>query len=90
MALLNVLALAMGKAPATLDVQPDYTRSVLAVMEDTTRKLIRHVRNLGIFHQVQDRSVVSYDWEKRAPATRGVPSCWYRPQPQDAVAVFTR
>jgi hypothetical protein len=50
--MLNMLALAMGKAPATLDVQPDYTCSMPAVMEDTTRMLIHHVGNLDIFHQV--------------------------------------
>jgi hypothetical protein len=51
-------------------MSPDYTRSVPAVMEDTTRMLTRHVGNLDIFHQVQDRSAVSYDWgKKRAPAT---------------------
>jgi hypothetical protein len=63
--MLNVLALAMGKAPAALDVQPEYERSVPAVMEDTTRMLIRHERNLDVFHQVQDRSAV-YLWDQGA------------------------
>jgi Pyruvate/2-oxoacid:ferredoxin oxidoreductase delta subunit len=63
--MLNMLVLAIGKAPAVLDVQLDYTHSMSTVTEDTTQMLICYVGNLDIFHQVQDRSVVSYDWGKK-------------------------
>ncbi|KAF2114631.1 heterokaryon incompatibility protein-domain-containing protein [Lophiotrema nucula] len=89
--MLNVLALVMGKAPASLEVQPDYKRSVPGVMEDTTRLLIRHEGNLDVFHQVQDHSVLC-SWDRPGTSFASWTVHWgerMEPQPFKMLSQFS-
>ena len=55
--LLNLLAKAMNIKPEKMDVQPDYTRELFQVMEDTILMMIRRSSDLKVLHQVQERSL---------------------------------
>lgn len=54
---LNVLAATMGKDPKDLSVQPDYSKLLWDVMENTTLMIIRHEGDLRALHQIQEPSI---------------------------------